>query len=273
MPLVSVVIPSYNSSTFLKDSIESIVNQSYGNIEIILIDDGSTDDTEQVVSNLKLKALNLFYFKKTNGGISSALNFGVEQSKGYYIARMDSDDVSDINRIMRQVEFMQNNSNIDLISTSYITFGNNNENNGVINHPCDPLIIKLLLSYCSPVCHPAVLAKANIFKEFKYSSNIAAEDHKLWCEVAESHTISNLDEPLLLYRRHNNSLSRKKLRQIRMDTLLTGFKHFWRCKKEISNISLRDMSKNKIKYKNIKWLPAYFYWFMAKFIYGYKLFL
>jgi glycosyltransferase involved in cell wall biosynthesis len=265
-PLVSIIIPSYNSSRYLLDALHSVANQTYKNIEIILIDDGSTDNTWEIIQNLQIKIPNLLYIKKNNEGIASALNFGLDKAKGAYIARMDADDISNENRILEQVKYLESNKDIDLVSCSYIAFsGDTNKTNTVI-HPSDPDVIKLLLCYCSPICHPAVIAKASIFKKFKYNPKVTTEDHDLWCKLSLNYKLTNIEEPLLFYRRHENSYTKRKKWKIRFSSFFIGLKYFFIIKRDISKIPFKLIMRNKLIYNNINWNPAIIYLIISKII-------
>src|SRR5437868_2002167 len=102
-PLVSVVIPTYNSASFLSQSIESVLQQTYDNFEVIVIDDGSTDNTEAVLSDYKDA---IHYIKKNNGGPSGARNLGIAEAKGEFIAFQDSDDLWLPEKLQLQMEYL-----------------------------------------------------------------------------------------------------------------------------------------------------------------------
>jgi glycosyltransferase involved in cell wall biosynthesis len=263
-PLVSVVIPAYNAVEYIGVSIRSIYEQTYDNIEIVVIDDGSTDGTYEVVEQLKSEMSNLFCFRKMNGGISSALNFGIEKCRGEYIARMDADDISFPHRIAEQVRFLELNFDIDIVSSSYIEFDKESGVEKLIDHPSDPNIIRLLLCYCSPVCHPAVIARSAVYKKFRYDSAVAAEDHKLWCEMAACQNISNINQPLLMYRKTASSLSKRKLSIIRLQTIRNGYLFFLKSHNYIKDIKFNEIRRQEKLYRNIRWFPAYFYWMASR---------
>lgn len=265
-PLVSVVIPAYNAVTHIETSIRSVYEQTYDNIEIIVIDDGSTDGTNAVVERLKSEMPNLFCYRKENGGISAALNVGIQKSRGEYIARMDADDISFPHRIAEQVKFLELNFDIDIVSSSYIAFDEVSGVRKLINHPSDPNIIRLLLCYCSPVCHPAVIARSAVYRRFQYDSAVAAEDHKLWCEMSICQNISNINQPLLMYRMAASSLSKRNLGIIRWQTIRNGYLFFLKSYNRIKEIKLNEIRHQAKLYSNIRWFPAYFYWIVSRLL-------
>lgn len=114
-PLVSVILPAFNAEMFLRESISSILNQSLKNIELVIINDGSTDSTEDIIKSFSDNRI--VYLKNTiNLGIIKTLNKGIDNAKGKYIARMDADDISMPNRLKRQIEVLENDESIDIVN-------------------------------------------------------------------------------------------------------------------------------------------------------------
>ena len=128
--LVSVIIPTYNRAHFLKDSIQSVFDQTYQKFEIIIIDDGSTDNTEEVIQEIKSKNLNhkLVYCYTNNRGAPAARNTGLTQAKGEYIQYLDSDDLLLPSKIQSQVEFLKKNPGIEAVYSYSRSFNENNRN-------------------------------------------------------------------------------------------------------------------------------------------------
>jgi glycosyltransferase involved in cell wall biosynthesis len=119
LPLVSVVIPTYNRCDFLNNAILSVLEQTYQNIEIIVVDDGSTDNTAMMLKKFEKK---IIYIKKKNGGLGSARNTGMKYSKGKYVALMDSDDSCDPNRISFQVTYLECENKSILCSSDFSAY-------------------------------------------------------------------------------------------------------------------------------------------------------
>jgi glycosyltransferase involved in cell wall biosynthesis len=120
MPKVSVIIPAYNAADYIEASLGSVLSQDYSNIEIIVIDDGSTDLTEELLTPYKEK---IIYKKKINGGLGSARNLGHSIATGEYVAWLDADDIAAPNRISSQVEQMLRNPDLVLVSSDFSAFG------------------------------------------------------------------------------------------------------------------------------------------------------
>lgn len=198
-PLVSVILPVYNECSFLQIAIDSIINQSYSNIEIIIVNDGSTNPK---VEEICFKYINkIVYLKKQNGGVASALNYAINVAKGQYIARMDGDDISYPERIYKQVKFLEENKDIDICGTNYDCI---NENGRKIFNSNLPLVdseIKLENIFQNSLCHPSIMFRREIFNNnLRYDENAKAEDYELWLRLEKKVKFANLEERLIGYR-------------------------------------------------------------------------
>jgi glycosyltransferase involved in cell wall biosynthesis len=153
MPKVTVLITTYNCGKFLPEAIESIRRQKYVDYEILIIDDGSTDDTEEVLSHEK----DIRYYKnETNKGIAASCNLGLDLSKGEYIARMDADDVMFGNRLEDQVRFLDNNKDYGLVGGWYhVIDAKGNMVRSMTNHS-DSDFLKLMLLFRNQFAQPSI---------------------------------------------------------------------------------------------------------------------
>jgi glycosyltransferase involved in cell wall biosynthesis len=153
-PLISVLIPTYNVEKYIREAVESISNQTYRNLEIIVVDDGSTDNTHSILEELRLKDSRIRLFKMgVNRGIVETLNFALTQATGTYIARMDGDDVSMPERLQKQYLFLQQHPDVALVGLNIIIV---NEQGQLIykdNYLYDFDKIRLGLKYASPIPH------------------------------------------------------------------------------------------------------------------------
>ena len=142
--LVSVVMPVYNASPFLREAIDSILNQTYPLIELIVINDGSNDagKTENIILSYGNKVK---YIKKENGGVASAINMGIAYANGEFIARMDADDISLPTRIELQVKYMQNHPDIGVCGTRYKRIDNLGRIQSIVELPLEHEVIKASL--------------------------------------------------------------------------------------------------------------------------------
>lgn len=177
-PLVSVLIPVYNVEKFVKEAIDSIQNQTYKNLEIIVVDDCSTDATYNIVKSMAVqdKRINLVKNKK-NLKISRTLNKALDLATGDYIARMDGDDISALDRIEKKIQFLEENSQFDLVGCSLIAIDVHNKKIGESIYFSKENILKKTVKYVTPVSHIWV-AKRSLYDKLNGYRNISGvEDY------------------------------------------------------------------------------------------------
>jgi glycosyltransferase involved in cell wall biosynthesis len=207
-PLVSVILPIYNCQLYIKESVESILNQTFTDFELIIIDDASTDGTFEIVEKIIDPRIRLIK-KPKNSGYTESLNLGLELSKGLYIARMDGDDISLPNRFKEQVKLLNENQNIIVCGTWFQL----SHNKQIIKHPSSHEEIKLaLLEYCA-IGHPTVMFRKEVYSKYhvKYDSTMEpAEDYNLWVNVLPYGDLFNIPVVHLIYRSHDEQTSIKK---------------------------------------------------------------
>ncbi|MGB1216791.1 MAG: glycosyltransferase family 2 protein, partial [Saprospiraceae bacterium] len=132
VPIVSVIMPVYNGGTYLHTAIQSILHQKFSDFEFIIINDGSSDNSLEIIESFEDKRIKCISFEQ-NQGIVAALNKGVESSKGKYIARMDADDISHPERLGKQVDFLEKRTEIGIVGTGAFIFSIN-KNNKIKGH-------------------------------------------------------------------------------------------------------------------------------------------
>lgn len=219
---ISILLPVYNGELFLRQAISSIINQTYTDWELILINDGSTDNSENIISEFDDKRIR--YFKNEhNLGLIKTLNKGIDLCRGEYIARMDADDICLPKRLEKQYHFMKTNSSIFLLGSNAFIINNNNEITGKIVNFTKDNLLKINLLFSVPFIHPSIIAKASVLKELKYDENYKyAEDYELWTRISEKHNIANLSDCFLEYRWHlgNESVVNKKKQDLIKDKII-----------------------------------------------------
>jgi glycosyltransferase involved in cell wall biosynthesis len=205
-PLVSVIMPVYNCAQYVDEAIESVVNQTYTNMEIFIIDDCSTDGTREMVESwAKLDNRIKPIYKSANSGYVDSLNMAIGLSNGEYIARMDGDDISLLARIDRQVMFMRENTDIDVLGTGYQILGTTK----CLISQSDQNKLKIGLLFANQLAHPTILAKSEVLKNNLYDEAfLPAEDYELWVRLSAKYKLAVLPEILLKYRIHSNNSSK-----------------------------------------------------------------
>jgi len=204
MPKVSVIIPTYNCGQYICEAIDSVLAQTYKDIEIIIVDDGSSDNTKNVVLMYKDK---IKYIYQNNKGEAGARNRGIKEAQGEFIAFIDADDIWLENKLEKQMEIISNMS-ADLVHCRMYVMENNKIVEGKIK-PTKPAITfyDLLLGGKS-LLMTIVVKKACFDKIGLFDESIKlATDYDMWLRFSLKYKISFIDEPLAIYRRHSNQLS------------------------------------------------------------------
>lgn len=212
-PLVSVIIPCYNAEKYVESAIRSIMNQTYKNLEIIITDDCSTDDTLEILQKLAKEDSRIKLYKnETNLKIVKTLNNMISQANGKYIARMDADDISLPERIEKQVAFLEQNINFSFCGTNACHI---DENGKIVDKSVLPETYednKFFLKFYSTFYHPTVMIRSDVYKKNLYDQEfLYAEDYELWIRLIFKQNLKgfNLNERLFLYRIFNNQSSEK----------------------------------------------------------------
>lgn len=206
IPIISVVLPVYNGAEFISDAVESILAQTFINFELIIIDDGSTDATLEILKKYENLDNRIILVSRKNEGLVRSLNEGVELARGEWIARMDADDISLSNRFERQLDFLEK-SKADVCGSWIKYFGAGDRR--VWKTYQSDMAIKMDMIFKSPLAHPTVIFRANLLKKMHYGMEWEfAEDYDLWARSAMAGLkMVNVPEVLLNYRRHAGQIS------------------------------------------------------------------
>jgi glycosyltransferase involved in cell wall biosynthesis len=215
MPLVSVSMPVFNSERYIAEAIESILAQTYTNFELIIVDDGSSDRTREIVDQFTDKRI-IKVYSDQNRGLITTRNLIAGMAKGKYLALLDADDRAFPERLALQVDFLENN-HADLCGADHFTLNQVTGERKSSKQRHSNSDIQALLSVCSPVCNPAMMGKLEIFKQFPYkSSYMHAEDYCLWTEIAlAGYRFANIKKKLITYRLHSTQTSVNHLQAAR----------------------------------------------------------
>lgn len=215
--MISVIMPIYNESLYVEEAIQSLLGQTYKDLEIIVIDDGSNDNSLDIINmyNEKIKVIH----HPERRGISISINEGIAIARGEYIARMDGDDICVKDRFEKQMNYLITYPEIDIVG-SFIDIID--ENGKKIGEECFFDEHKEIYDFCLrtriDLQHPTVLAKAEVFKNNRYLSEYdGAEDYEFFARIVEKYRFGNIPEKLLMYRRvdkSNNTAKRERQREL-----------------------------------------------------------
>lgn len=211
-PQISVVLPVRNGEPYISDAVRSILNQTCRDYEFLLIDDGSTDRTPDILEGFRQEDPRIRVLTGPGQGLVSVLNYGISEARGRYIARMDADDIAHPERFERQLAFLEANPRVSLVFTQMRMIDETGHLTGEVTHaPTQPEIIRAaLVTGDCVVHHPTVLCRREILeKAGPYREAFArAEDLELWLRVIEHGEIAGIPDVLLDYRKHGGQVSR-----------------------------------------------------------------
>lgn len=200
-PAVTVGIPAYNAERFICKSIQSVLNQTFADFEIIVTDDGSTDRTMEIVSSFSDPRITIVK-NNANKGVSYSLNMQVAMARGKYFCRMDADDIMMPNRLRSQLDFLENNPDVDMISGKAVVIDDYDNIIGmrVVNDIYEHTPRNYIRRFATHI-HPTVCGKISFFRDYPYRSEMdSAEDLDLWIRAARTKKMHVSDEPVLFYR-------------------------------------------------------------------------
>lgn len=243
-PLVSVIIPTYNGSRFIRETIQSVLDQTYNNLEIMVVDDGSTDDTSLIVKSITDQRIT--YIQQKNAGVSPARNHGIAVSKGDYIAFLDHDDVWLPCKLEKQLSLFEQNPKVALIYSDVFIINENNFIIGKYSHKIKFFrgrIFKELFSSCFITILTVVIKKSVFLEVGPFLPYKICEDYDLLLKCAAEYPIDYIDEPLAKYRVHGSNYSKNYETEI--NECIEIF-DFWRNQKNINGYDINTLISNAI---------------------------
>lgn len=223
---VSVIIPTYNSAHFIVEAVDSVLAQTFTDFEVLVIDDGSKDNTKELLAEKYGDSIQYFY--KDNGGVSKARNFGIEKAKGKYVAFLDSDDAWITEKLEKQISALEKNLENKACYSSFYLCDENLNPTGINPSERKADVLTDLLLIGNVVATPStVIAEKELFQQvggFDYELSQCA-DWEMWIRLATKTEFIYIDEPLLKYRIHGANMS-KNAALLEKDTILLMEKGF-----------------------------------------------
>ena len=194
--LVSVVMPVCDEQQYLKQAIESILHQTYDNLELIIVDSSTDHMSVKTLAGLYGERVRYFYLEKQ--GIGAALNYGIARARGTYLARMDADDIAYPERLEKQVRFLEQNPSVGVLGTGWHWIDKNGKCIATPDVTETQEALKAKLLFHCPIRHPSVMFRKGVFeKGWKYDERKTAEDYDLWTRLILHTEIANPQEQLL----------------------------------------------------------------------------
>lgn len=222
-PLISVVIPVYNTGQILNETVDSVLSQTYDKFEIIIVDDGSTDNTAEIIKSLERKDTRIKYHCQSNTGLpAKGRNVGVELSKGDYIAFLDHDDLWFSNKLEKQINVVNQDENIGLVNTNaFLMYGNQKTKNQIFYGLKEGYFSENnLFPYNTIVQSTSLIYKEAFYEIGKLNEDPdlkAIEDYDLWLRLYKKYPCYFIDECLVYYRVTNLSASANTIKMIEKD--------------------------------------------------------
>ncbi|MGN7760307.1 glycosyltransferase family 2 protein [Paenibacillus sp. 22594] len=204
MTKISVLMPVFNMAPYIEESICSILTQTYTDFELLIIDDGSTDGTLDIIRKFDDRRIKLITHS-SNVGLIETLNQGIDLCTGEYIARMDGDDIALPHRFERQVNFMDAHQDCGVCGSQVYLLGRDTVTTKPLHHE---EIRCWQLFHCT-IVHPTVMIRKSVLKDhgIMYLNFVHAEDYEIWNRLSAVTQVVNLPEVLLMYRQHSNQIS------------------------------------------------------------------
>lgn len=211
-PLVTVLMPVFNAAPYIEEAVESILQQTCNDFEFLIIDDGSTDNSAELVATCDSRIR--MVRNQANRGLVRTLNDGIAQARGKYIARMDADDISLPHRLARQVSFMEQFPEVGVCGAWLEAF--DGKTRTVWSPPLEHDDIRCTLLFESVIYHPTVMIRKELLdaRGLHYATDFPhAEDYELWSRMSSCCRLANLGEVLLRYRLHEKNIGKLKLHE------------------------------------------------------------
>jgi glycosyltransferase involved in cell wall biosynthesis len=224
-PRLTVLLPVYNGAPYLKESIQSVLSQSFQDFQLLVINDGSTDGTDDIIAEFhdpRVRELR----HSSNHGLVKTLNEGLDIIHTEYVARMDADDICHPERFYKQIAFLDQNSEVGVCGTQAMSINQEGKAIGPLHFPLRHQdILAQMLLYC-PILHPTAMMRMSLFHSgiIRYRIEYPhAEDYALWEELSAITHFANLPESLLNYRQYSNQVSQRHAEaQVMSDRKIKG---------------------------------------------------
>lgn len=243
-PLVSVLLPVYNGAEYLTAAIESILSQTYQNFELIIINDGSHDDSAKIISQFGDSRIRAY--RQNNQGLAASLNRAIQLAQGKYLARQDQDDLSLPQRFQRQVEFLESYEEWGMVGTWAKILSKNKTVPKLHSHPSESSVLKFELLFDNPFVHSSMMIRKVVFDCVGlYSTDKARqppEDYELWSRVARKFKVANIPEVLHIYRDVPSSMSKGAVNPFSENVIKISRENFsWIMGKDKSDLIINDL--------------------------------
>ena len=250
-PLLSVLMPVFNSERFVSEAIESILNQSFKDFEFLILDDASADKSIEIIKDYEKKDPRIKVFQnEKNLGVVESRNKLINLAKGRYIAWIDSDDIALENRFEEQIKFLDEHSEIGLVGTYPIIIDENGKETGKWLFETDPQKLKIELFFHSPFLSSSVIIRKNCLPQNFYDPRFpVSEDFDLYSKISEHSETANIPEFLVKYRINSKGLSKSNTEKMEQLSVQVIKEHAERLGIKLEENTIKNLRKPKTSSK------------------------
>ena len=247
-PLLSVLMPVFNSERFVAEAIESILKQSFKDFEFLILDDASADNSLKIIKDFKKKDSRIKVFQnERNLGVVESRNKLINLSKGKYIAWLDSDDIAFKSRFEIQIKFLENHPEIGMAGAYPIIIDENSKKTGKWRFETDPQKLKIELFFHSPFLSSSVVIRKSCLPQNFYDSRFpVAEDFDLYSKISEHCEVANIPEILVKYRTNSKGLSKSNTEKMEQLSVQVIKEHAERLGIKLEESTIKHLRKPKI---------------------------
>lgn len=264
-PRITVLMSVYNAEMYLDECLKSILNQTYSNFNLFIIDDSSTDSSLEIINSYSDERICLTQ-NEVNIGLTNSLNNAVKDITTEFIARMDADDVCLENRLLKQLNFLDKNIDCGMVGSSAYKINNSSQHIGEILVPNENL--KEQLFFNNTFIHSSIMIRTDVVKKYLYNDKLKyAQDYYLWIKIAQSYNIANIKEKLIKYRIHEESVSINNNKE-QINCVLPTINHqlkllgivneYWRNKYTNVHVNYFIRVNKNLSFKSKIWVIYYF---------------
>ncbi len=241
-PKISVVIPCYNSEKYIEETIDSVLNQSFKDFELIIVNDGSTDSTSEILKKHTKKSNKISIINIENSGEQIAFLQGIFSSNANLIARIDSDDLMLKNRLEVQFNYLLQNPEFDAVGSWFKKFSSSNSSSSVIERlPLSPYVTKSLMCFFNQIANPTTIIKKSLFHNYHQSYTKIGEDLNFWLRsISNNNQVGNIPNVLTQYRVHDKQATANKELTHNLTNVVYD--------KNINNLLKSDINKSFIEF-------------------------
>ena len=210
IPLITVIMSVFNGSQWLSESIESVLKQTFSKFEFIIVDDGSTDNSVEIIKRYQSQDSRIHLIVKNNSGLADSLNHAIQIARGQWIARLDADDICEPMRLEKQFIFSQHNPSIVFIGTGHSVINSQGQVEGIYDYPTNHAqLLSNLINIRKYPAHSSAFYRSDVVRSVGgYRPRMKrSQDCDLWLRLSEMGQLASLKEPLIRLRYHSEQIS------------------------------------------------------------------